>query len=39
MSAGAANVPQKVNWWLIGGLGVVALMVFGQGASTKKGKK
>jgi hypothetical protein len=39
MSAGAANVPQKVNWWLIGGLGVVALMVFGQGASSKKGKK
>jgi hypothetical protein len=37
MSASASNVPVAVNWWLLGGLGVAALVFFGGKA--KKGKK
>lgn len=36
MSASAANVPQKVNWWLLAGFGVAVLVFFGQ---TSKGRK
>jgi hypothetical protein len=36
MSAGAANVPQKVNWWLLAGFGAAVLVFFGQ---TSKGRK
>jgi hypothetical protein len=37
MSAGAANVPEAVNWWLLGGLGLAALVFFG--GKVWKGKK
>lgn len=37
MSAGASNVPAAVNWWLLGGLGVAALVFFG--GKVRKGKK
>jgi hypothetical protein len=37
MSASASNVPEAVNWWLLGGLGLAALVFFG--GKVWKGKK
>lgn len=36
MSARAKNASQPVNWWLLGGLGVAALVFFGGKAKTVK---